>query len=275
MSPATESMTESVQRRERAAPAWHRDRARWRVIAFEIGVTALIMVAYFLVRGLRPDNADSAVDRSLAIIHFEQQVGLFQEVRWQEAFLPHNAAMNIANLIYAWGHYPVLLAIALWLVVKDPARFRFVRNVMLVSAVIGIASYWLLPAAPPRLMEAYGYDFGFVDTVHGATSNTAYFQPGPFVNDYAAVPSFHFGWIMLASVAIWVNTTRRAVRAGAVLMSVLMWWAVTVTGNHYFFDMIMGGIVVAASWMFVAALSHVPFRRILRAPLPAVDIQAP
>ena len=38
-------------------------------------------------------------------------------------------------------------------------------------------------------------------------------------------------------------------------MSVTMWWAVTVTGNHYFVDMIAGGFVVAISWLVVAWLS--------------------
>jgi len=239
-------------------------RSRWRPISVEIAGTALIMVAYFLLRGLRPDDIDGSVDRSLALIRFEQQLGLFQEVQWQATFIGHGWAMTAANIIYAWGHYPVMLAIALWLVIKDPVRFRFVRNVMLVSATIGVISYWLIPAAPPRLMEIHGYDFGFIDTVHGGSSEVEYYQPTPFVNDYAALPSFHFGWIMLSSMAVWYNTRSRVVRAGAVAMSVVMWWAVTVTGNHYFFDMALGGVVVVLSWMFVQGMGDVRMRDIRR-----------
>lgn len=237
---------------------------RFRLAAREIVGTAVIMVAYFYLRGIRPDNADGSVTRSLRLIQFEQSIGVFQEVRWQAAFLGYSWLINIANVVYAWGHYPVMLAIALWLVFKDPVKFRFVRNVLLVSATIGIVSYWIIPAAPPRLMEHYGYDFGFIDTVHGATSNVSYFQPGPFVNDYAALPSFHFGWILLSSMAIWSNTTNRYVRAVAVAMSVIMWWAVTVTGNHYFFDMVMGGVVVVISWLFVRAMGDVHLRELPR-----------
>ena len=223
---------------------WYRDPHRLRTAGIELAITVALMVLYFLIRGQRPDDVDAAVARSLAIVHFEQQVGIFAEVRWQEFFLPHEPIMKVANFIYAWGHYPVMAAIAVWLALKDASRFRFMRNVMLVSALIGIASYYVLPAAPPRLMEIHGYDFGFVDTVHNVSSNVSYFQPSLFVNDYAAVPSFHFGWIALSSAAIWANTNNRWVKAGAVTMSVVMWWAVTVTGNHYFFDMIMGGVVV-------------------------------
>jgi len=235
---------------------------RWRLVVTEIIGTSAIMVVYFLLRGIRPDNVHGSVSRSLTLIHFEQRLGVFQEVRWQATFLNYEWAMDIANWVYAWGHYPVMLAIALWLVIRDPVKFRFVRNVLLVSATIGVISYWLIPAAPPRLMESYGYDFGFIDTVHGAASNVNYFQPGPFVNDYAALPSFHFGWILLSTMAIWANTSNRAVRAGAVALSVIMWWAVTVTGNHYFFDMIFGGVVVVLSWMFVRAMGDVHLREL-------------
>jgi len=239
-------------------------RVRLRIAAFEIVGTTAIMAVYFLLRGIRPDNVESSVSRSLALIQFEHRLGIFQEVRWQAAFLQYDWAIQVANIVYAWGHYPVMFAIAVWLVLKDPIRFRFVRNVLLVSAVIGIATYWIAPAAPPRLMESYGYDFGFIDTVHGATSNVNYFQPGPFVNDYAALPSFHFGWILLSSMAVWTNTTSRYTRGAAVAMSVVMWWAVTVTGNHYFFDMVMGGVVVILSWMFVRAMGDVHLRELPR-----------
>ncbi|MBK9610238.1 phosphatase PAP2 family protein [Candidatus Amarobacter glycogenicus] len=233
---------------------------RLRVAAVEVGLTTAIMVVYFFLRGIRPDDVESSVGRSLTLIRFEEQLGVFQEVRWQAAFMRFPLAMDVANLVYAWGHYPVMFVIAVWLVLKDPIRFRFVRNVLLVSAMVGIVTYWVWPAAPPRLMESYGYDFGFIDTVHGATSDVNYFQPGPFVNDYAALPSFHFGWILLSSMAVWTNTSSPWTRGAAATMSVVMWWAVTVTGNHYFFDMVMGGVVVVLSWMFVRALGDVHLR---------------
>jgi hypothetical protein len=249
------------------SPPWYADRRRWRLVTGEILGTSAILVVYFLLRGIRPDATDDSVARSLHLIRLEQRLGVFQEATWQSAFIDHDWLISVANWIYAWGHYPVLLAIALWLVVKDPIRFRFVRNVMFLSAVMGILSYWLLPAAPPRLMAANGYDFGFIDTVHGATSNAHYFQPGPFVNDYAALPSFHFGWILLATLAIWGNTGRTLPRAAAVALSVIMFWAITVTGNHYFFDMVFGAAVVLLSWVIVDALSNSPLPAAARARL--------
>ncbi len=233
---------------------------RWRIVALELLGTAFIMVVYFLLRGIRPPDVDESVSRSLQLIRFEQRLGVFQEVHWQAFWIDHGWAMRVANVVYAWFHYPVMVVIGVWLVIKDPVRFRFVRNVMLVSAAVGVVSYWVLPAAPPRLMESYGYDFGFIDTVHGPASEVSYFQPGPFVNDLAALPSFHFGWILLSSLAVWYNTSSRTGRAFAIFMSVIMWWAVTVTGNHYFFDMVMGAVVVVLSWMLVSALGDMQLR---------------
>jgi len=248
-----ERRTMSVMRQgSRESPAWYADRWRW----FEIAFTTVVLLAYFAVRGMRPVDANASVSRSLDIIRLEQQIGLFHEVDWQQAFLAHDLLIQVANFVYAWGHYAALLPIAGWLLVKDLRRFRFLRNVMVMSALIGIVTYWVLPAAPPRLMGPYGYDFGFNDTVHSATSNAHYFQPGPFVNDFAALPSFHFGWIALASAAIWVSTKNRWLRTGAVGISAVMWWAVTVTGNHFFVDMIFGGVVVLVSWGVVAAMSR-------------------
>ncbi|MFN0094790.1 MAG: phosphatase PAP2 family protein, partial [Dehalococcoidia bacterium] len=224
---------------------------RWRLVALELAITLAVLTVYFLLRGQRPDDIEASVDRSLMIIRFEREWGLFHEAQWQQAFLDYHWLMDIANFVYAWMHYPVMFAVGIWLLVKDPVRFRFIRNVLLVSATIGLLTYWFWPAAPPRLMAEHGYDFGFIDTVHGATSNVNYFQPSPFVNDYAALPSFHFGWIALVSAAIWVNTRRASIRLTAVAMSVVMWWAIVVTGNHYFFDMLMGGAVVGFAWTLV------------------------
>lgn len=232
------------------------DRTHWRRVGIELLVTAALMVIYFYLRGQRPDNIEESVSRSLAIIRIEREWGFFHEVQWQHTFLNFAWPISVANVVYAWMHYPVMGAVGVWLLVKDPVRFRFIRNVLMLSAVIGLVTYWLWPAAPPRLMAEHGYDFGFIDTVHGATSNVHYFQPSPFVNDYAALPSFHFGWIALVSAAIWVNTRRPTIRLVAVAMSALMWWAIVVTGNHYFLDMVLGAAVVALSWAAVWALGR-------------------
>jgi membrane-associated phospholipid phosphatase len=78
-------------------------------------------------------------------------------------------------------------------------------------------------------------------------------QPGPFVNQFAAVPSFHFGWMLLVAIAIWRNTSSSWPKALAVMVTVATFWATAVTGNHFFFDMIVGGLIVILA-LYVANL---------------------
>ncbi len=237
---------------------WYLDMNRLGIATVEMLTTIGALFIYFFVRGGRPDDLEASLSRGLQIVDLEKRLGIFTEVHWQEVFLQYDLLMAIANQVYAWGHYPVLAAIGIWLAIKNPSRFRFIRNVMLLSGVVGIAAYWLLPTAPPRLIHLSGIDFGFVDTVHGG-ADVVYLQPAPFVNDFAALPSFHFGWIALASAAIWVNTSNPFLRAFAVALSVIMWWAIVVTGNHFFFDMVAGGCVVAVCWLVVAYLDRIGF----------------
>ncbi|HCV00645.1 MAG TPA: hypothetical protein DGL25_05535 [Dehalococcoidia bacterium] len=235
---------------------WFLDGHRLAVAFLEMVGTIFALGIYFFARGGRPDDIESSVGRGLQIIDLEKRLGIFAELHWQEVFLQYDILMTIANQVYAWGHYPVLALIGTWLAIKDPSRFRFLRNVMLLSGAIGIASYWLLPTAPPRLIHLSGIDFGFVDTVHGS-AEVVYLQPGPFINNFAALPSFHFGWIALASAGIWVNTKSPWLRALAVAMSLLMWWAIVVTGNHFFLDMLAGAFVVTVCWIAVAYLDRI------------------
>ena len=48
-------------------------------------------------------------------------------------------------------------------------------------------------------------EFGFTDTIVHAQSYYA-FQNPKIVNQYAAMPSLHFGWDLLVAIAIGYNT---------------------------------------------------------------------
>ncbi|MEX2080138.1 MAG: phosphatase PAP2 family protein, partial [Dehalococcoidia bacterium] len=143
-------------------PAARPARQRAFVAASEFLLTGALLVVYFSVRGAAgPDQLDASVTRGLSIVRFEQSVGMFQEAWLQSLFIDYDWAMTFANLVYAWGHFPILAAIGIWLAVKDVGRFRFMRNVMLLSGIIGVACYYFIPTAPPRLLESHGFDFGF------------------------------------------------------------------------------------------------------------------
>ena len=230
---------------------WQR---RYQPATAELLLTGCAIVVYFLIRASHPDNIHQSVRRSLAIVRLEDRLGVFHEASIQQWFLPHEWLIDVANTVYVWGMYPVLVAVALWLAFSDLNRFRYIRNVMLMSACLGIAGYWLIPAAPPRLLALYGFNYGFVDTLHQGTGAVQDYQPGFFQNPYAALPSFHFAWVALAGIAVWTNTRNHWVRLGAALFCTLMFWAIIVTANHFFFDLLLGVLTVAIAWLLTAGL---------------------
>jgi hypothetical protein len=234
--------------RPRTRPAWQPAvlGAGW--FARDFAIVLAVIGVYFLLRGAAPDRLDVSVRVTNHLIHFERRMGIFWEPAIQEWSIRSHATKEFANFVYAYLHFPVLALAGGWLWFRNRESFLFMRNVMFISMLIGLVFYYAVPAAPPRLMAAHGYELGFIDTVFGGDTAVNYAQPSLILNEYAAIPSFHFGWIAMASAAIWVNTESRALRTVAILLTVVMTWAIVASANHLFIDMALGGAVVAFSW---------------------------
>lgn len=229
---------------------------RWPVFARDIALVLGVIAVYFFARGMAPDRVAQSVALTTRLVAVEQALHIFAEPRIQELSIRSHTVQEAANFIYAYLHFPVLAMVGVWLWWRGRERFLFMRNVMFISMVIGIVFYYALPAAPPRLMSLHGYNLGFVDTVFGGDTAVSYAQPSLIRNDYAAIPSFHFGWIALASAALWINTRNLALRAAAVLLSAGMTWAIVASANHLFLDMALGGLVIAVSWAIARRLGR-------------------
>src|SRR3990170_1329119 len=82
--------------------------------------------------------------------------------------------------------------------------YEAVRRLVAPSSheAIGLVMFATLPVAPPRMFP----EFGFIDTVHVHSGLYRSIQQSDFVNEFAAVPSFHFGWILLVGMAVFQTT---------------------------------------------------------------------
>jgi hypothetical protein len=219
-----------------------------RLFARDWVITTGVVLLYFLLRGQADGDQELALRVTQALIDLERATYTFWEPTIQQISIQFHWVQEFANAVYAYLHFPVLIAVGLWLWMKRRSEFLFMRSVMFISMIFGLAFYYFLPAAPPRLLELHGYDLGFVDTVFGGNTNVSYAQPSFILNEYAAIPSFHFGWIAMASAVVWVNTRNPWLRAGAVLLSVVMTWAIVASANHFFIDMLLGGVIIGVSW---------------------------
>jgi hypothetical protein len=140
---------------------------------------------------------------------------------------------------------PVLAAV-LWK--RNHSRFRwFVRRVIALSFA-GLATYALFPAAPPWLASKDHLIAPIARIIpavwryiplHGAGSlaESGY----AYANNVAAVPSLHAAFSLLIAVTIWPHT-RKALRPVVAAYPLAMAFTVVFTGEHYFFDVILGWI---------------------------------
>lgn len=227
----------------------------------ELTAVAVAALAYYLVRGAVSDRADEAFQRARDLLTLEQRFWLDWEVAIHEAILESHVLIDLANGTYFWGHMPLLIVLAAWLWRSHRETWRRFRNGLLISAAAGMASYFLFPTAPPRLMPELGY----IDTlaVRAAPAYQAQ-EVGLFVNPYAALPSLHVGWALLAGLAVWQTSTHPLVRAFAVSIPVSQSWAVVATANHWTLDAFAGMAVCAIAWLLVALGNRLSFRMPVR-----------
>ncbi len=220
----------------------------------DMSVFVPLFIVYFLLRGLPPDRVGQATDNATQIIEIEETLGVFHEASWQDAILHNATLVDIANFTYLNLHLPVLVAMGFLFFLVDSRKHRVIRNTILLSAFLAVPVYMIFPVTPPRLLASAGYaHFGFIDTI---PSEVRTGKPGAMANWYAAVPSYHFGWIALAALGVWWCWKSWILRAGAVVFTAFMWWAIVVTGNHYFFDMVAGAAVVGMCFVIVRAFEQ-------------------
>ncbi|MDE2986556.1 MAG: phosphatase PAP2 family protein [Chloroflexota bacterium] len=223
----------------------------------ELVAVAVAALLYYLVRGAVSDRAEEAFQRARDILELEQRFWLDWETPIHESILGSSALIDFANGAYFWGHMPLLIVLAIWLWRSHRMIWRRFRNALLVSAAAGMVCYFLFPTAPPRLMPELGY----VDTLalRAAPAYQAQ-EVGLFVNPYAALPSLHVGWALLAGLAVWQSSRHPLMRAFAVAIPLSQSWAVVATGNHWTLDAFAGIAVCAIAWLIVVLSHRLSFR---------------
>lgn len=204
---------------------------------------------YQLVRGTVDGRTSVAFAHATQVVDVERSLHIFWETDLQSFALTSGIVGRLANTMYVWGHMPLIIVVAIWIFAFHRQRYPLFRNAFLISGAIALFFFWLAPVAPPRYLQYWG----FVDTA--VESGSYYvFQSPAFVNQYAAMPSLHFGWSLLAAAAIFVNVQSRW-RYLAMILPVLTLGGVVLTANHFFLDAAAGG-AVAMVGLGIAFLMH-------------------
>jgi PAP2 superfamily len=224
----------SPQSAERAAPQLGRRVLR---LSREILLVIIAFQAYRLVRLLTEGDRAVAERHGTLILRWEQHVGLAWERSVQSVVLRHDALLDTCNAWYTWAFWPTVAGTMLALYLWWPTLYRRYRNAVFLSGALGLAVFATFPVAPPRMLV------GFVDTVHVFSGSGGLAHPTSFTNDYAAMPSFHVGWLVLAGVATMPVIRRRALRPLLLAPAAVMFVVVMATANHYLLDGVAGAVV--------------------------------
>lgn len=203
----------------------------WRALR-ELALVAVLFVAYKAGRLLVADHVAQAMANAWDVWRFERTAGLPSEVDVQHAFMP---AVRVANVYYAYVHFPATAGALIWLYVRRPAHYLWVRRTLAWLTAAALAVHIVMPLAPPRMLAG----IGIVDTAK-VFGPSVYGPPqtDTLANQYAAMPSLHVGWAVVVALAV-IVATRSRWRWAAVAHPVVTLIVVVATGNHYWLDAIV------------------------------------
>ncbi|MER5730114.1 bifunctional glycosyltransferase 87/phosphatase PAP2 family protein [Streptomyces sp. NPDC002138] len=233
-------------------PFWRRVLARPNLL-LELLLIRVGYSLYSYIRAAAPTSRSLAEGNGAQILSAERALGIDIEhtvnhavvsVRWLEAFF---------NFYYTSFHFVVPLTILAVLYWRRPADYRWARASLGLATVLALFGFWLYPLAPPRLMP----DLGFIDTVHGVQdlANPQYGAMTAISNQYAAMPSLHFGWSLWCGIVIVVLAPKGWQKLLGVLHPVITVCAIIATANHWVLDAVGGATVVTAGFGLVYVLS--------------------
>ena len=191
---------------------------------------------YFFVRGLVAADTAGAVAHARRIVWLERRLGIFVEPRLQRAVLDHPVLVDLANWIYVWAHWPVILAWVVWMWTRHRDAYPTYRNAVLLSGAAAMLVFAFYPVAPPRYLPA----LGFVDTITLRSHSYRALQPPALEDLYASMPSLHFGWDLLVGIAIARHARTVPGRLLGVVLPPAMFGAIVLTANHFLLDGLAG-----------------------------------
>ncbi|WP_372344897.1 phosphatase PAP2 family protein [Streptomyces sp. KL116D] len=231
----------------------------------------LLVVGLFLVykfgRQLANGHEAEAFHNADHVWSFERAVHLPGEGAVQGVLLHSDALIHVANTYYATVHFPATLAFLVFLYLRRPRHYVWTRRVLAALTAAALVLHLSFPLAPPRMLDAAH----LVDTaqVYGPSVYAAKPATDTMANQFAAMPSLHFGWALMVAIGL-IVATRSRWRWLWLLHPLLTLLVVVGTANHYWLDAIVAtallGIALAAIRMPLTVGGSAIRRHLLPAP---------
>ncbi|MFJ3514197.1 MULTISPECIES: phosphatase PAP2 family protein [unclassified Streptomyces] len=230
-----------------AGPAAGPRAARRRLVR-ELLLVAGLFTVYKAGRLLSTDRADEALRNAARIWDAERALHLPGEGAVQRLLLHGDALVTTANTYYAGVHFPATALFLIWLYVRRPAHYLWARRVLAGLTGAALVLHLAFPLAPPRLLGAAR----LIDTaqVYGPSVYRAAPAEDTLANQFAAMPSLHFGWALMLALGMIAATSSRW-RPLWLLHPLLTLLVIVGTANHYWLDAVVAAALLGAALLFV------------------------
>jgi hypothetical protein len=206
----------------------------------ELLLVAGLFLVYKFGRQLATGHTGEAFHNAHRVWDFERAVHLPGEGAVQSPLLHGDGLVHLANTYYAAVHFPATAAFLIWLYLRRPAHYVWARRVLAAVTAAALALHLLFPLAPPRMTAATG----LVDTAR-MYGPSVYGDPATdsLSNQFAAMPSLHFGWALMVAIGL-IAATRSRWRWLWPAHPLLTLLVIVGTANHYWLDAIVAAAVL-------------------------------
>jgi len=225
----------------------------------ELSLFISFLIFYKISRYIAIGDAETAFENARKLIAFEKKIGIFTEPIVQDYFSSKFSLIKFLNTFYMYVHIPATVMFFVWLFKKYNDKYYWIRNGFIVANCISIIFFIVYPCTPPRMLPEYG----FVDTLLKISNVNLYsgFFSGLF-NQYAAVPSMHFGNAFLIAISIIVYM-KRSYKWLALIYPLFVLLVIIITANHFYLDAILGGLIVITPYPLMCIISNLPKYKIV------------
>lgn len=244
----------------------------------ELLLFVVFLLFYKVSRGLAIGDEATAFANAQLVIEWEHQLGILYELPIQQYFLDKETLVKAINWIYIKLHIPTTIIFFVWLFYKRRKNYLFIRNGFLIANIITIFFFVWFPCAPPRMingaevnqyselgiqvlqnLQAMGIPLGsgFVDTLYEISGVNLYKGiNSKLFNQFAAMPSMHFGNSLLIAFGVYLYAKNNWIKILAWLYPAFVLLVIVMTGNHFFLDAVLGGIIVLAPYPIMILLER-------------------
>jgi hypothetical protein len=212
----------------------------------ELLIIFVLLRVYDMARARAEVRQAAALQHGQAILDLERWLRIASEHTMNVWVTSHHALSLASSYFYQFAHVTVTLSVLGWCWVRRPEIYRAARNALVITNIVGLTVFLLLPVAPPRLLPGES----FVDAVALAGFGTTHGGPVP-ADQYGALPSLHLAWAVWATVIAMRMLSTSPYRRLCWLYPVLVTVGVVVTGNHYLLDAVAGTAVALTALALV------------------------